>query len=194
MITGRLPILATLHIDSSDGLILGPGEKGGDGGEGLTRAFEAVGGTLKRLTLLQANGGDHMPVDACYELGVAIGKLWNLRYLKAHLFTDGRDYHAVGRGMAASGGCPQLFHVNLAYTARNLDWIAYEPSLIVPSVRDLSIQGHGTEEEALLLCCGLVQMSPKHRLVKAHLSGPKWEHLGDAVFACKRAILESRGR
>jgi hypothetical protein len=29
------------------------------------------------------------------------------------LFSDGRDYHAVGRGLAASGGCPELFEVEV---------------------------------------------------------------------------------
>jgi hypothetical protein len=203
MASGRLPALATFKIDSDGELSWLPVDEW-EGGEGrlarafrkrLARAFEAVGGSLKRLTFLQRrpSRGHRMPTGAWYELGTAIGKLRNLRYLHVDLFTDGRDLRDVGQGMAASGGCPQLSEILLHHIESNLDCVAYKPSLIVPSVRDLSIWGCGTEEEVLLCCCGLVQMGPMHRLVKADLSDPRAACLDNTVHACVRAILESRG-
>jgi hypothetical protein len=64
----------------------------------------------------------------------------------------------------------------------------------VPSVRDLSIGGCGSEQEVLLFYCGLVETGPRHRFVRTDLRGPDRAHLGDAVYACVRAILDSRGR
>jgi hypothetical protein len=93
-----------------------------------------------------------------YELGAAIGKLRRLRYLELHRVLDCRAHHAVGRGVAASGGCPELVEVCLATDiATNIGWLTHQPSLIVPSVRDLHIGAYCTMDEALLLCCGLVQ-------------------------------------
>jgi hypothetical protein len=106
-----------------------------------------------------------VPDGACHELGAAIGKLHRLRCLHLHFFTDGRDYTALARGMAASGGCPELFEVCVVELERNTDSLTSEPSLIGPSVRRLNLDDvRGTEEEALVLCCGLVQMDYKHHL------------------------------
>jgi hypothetical protein len=41
---------------------------------------------------------------------------------------------------------------------KNLDLLTNESSLILPSVRRLVTGGRCTEEEALLLCCGLVEV------------------------------------
>jgi hypothetical protein len=54
--------------------------------------------------------------------------------------------------MACSGGFPELAYVHLGEILRNVDWLTFEPSLLVPSVREVSIRGRCTEEEALLLC------------------------------------------
>jgi hypothetical protein len=180
---GRLPALATLSLKNLYQLSLG------DGVGRLARAFEAVAGTLKSLTLSGLSGAD-LPAGACYELGAAIGKLRRLKSLCASL-TDGRDYHAMGRGMASSGGCPELFQVRLQGLKGNVDWLSLEPSLMVPSVRDLYIGGRGTEEEALLLCCGLVQMGYRHRL-RIGLGG----NCGDwspPALNCMRAIVHGAG-
>jgi hypothetical protein len=96
---GRLPALATLDIREPDKILWEQGEAGGR----WACALEAVGGTLRRLTLAAAWGGPDLPAGARYELGVAIGKLRRLRYLHLNIFRDGRDYMAVGRGVAASG-------------------------------------------------------------------------------------------
>jgi hypothetical protein len=69
--------------------------------------------------------------------------------------------------------------------------LTYEPSLIVPSVQDLWIDGDGSEKEALLLCCGLVQMGYKHRLgIRLRDSE---DALPRSVSTCMRAILSAGG-
>jgi hypothetical protein len=146
--SGRLPALATL----STAVLWGKWGGGEGAGGRLARAFEAVAGTLRRLTLSGASeGGDGdqrhgLPGGASYELGGAIGKLRRLRFLGLHLATDGWDYHAAGRGTVASGGCPELFQVRLGVLKGKLDRLTHEPSLIVPSVRDLHVYGGVTEE------------------------------------------------
>jgi hypothetical protein len=97
----------------------------------------------------------------------------------------------LGRGLAASGGCPELFEVEVRDVERHLDWLTCEPSasLTVPSVRNLHIIGAcSTEEEALLLCCGLVQMGYKHRFY-APLADPENLLFPPSVIACLRAIV-----
>jgi hypothetical protein len=118
----------------------------------LAPAFEAVAGTLKCLTvgggsLLPMNRA-HLPIALCYELGAAISKLRHLKYLDFHALPDCRAHHAIGRGMAASGGCPELFEVRLitGYVT-NAEWLTREPSLIVPSVRDLHIEVDCREDQ-----------------------------------------------
>jgi hypothetical protein len=186
MADGRLPALASLDITAAWELFVeggGPTERGGP----LARALEGVAGTLRRLTLLGV-GRWHAPG---FEVGAAIGKLRRLGYLQLNICKDGRDYHGVGRRMAASGGCRQLREVYLGKggVKKNIDWLIYEPSLIMPSVCHLSIEGQYTDEEALLLCCGLVQMGYKHRL-KIDL---RWlnreKSLPGSLIACMRAVL-----
>jgi hypothetical protein len=147
MADGRLPALASPSISDS-----------GKGWGRLPRALEAVAGTLMSLSIT-GRAPDDLPAGAWYELGAAIGKLRRLRYLQLHVSSDGRDYHALGRGLAASGGCPKLAGIDLVGFARKVDWLAYEPSLILPSVRNLSVSGGSTEEEALLFACCLVQLA-----------------------------------
>jgi hypothetical protein len=164
MAIGRLPALVTFCLASVGGLSWGQGQAGREGGCSLPRALEAVAGTLRRLTITFEIRGRDWPAGACYELGAAIGKLRRLMYLKLGAFYSGRAYHAVGRGLAASGGCPELLRLEVVGLIREPEWLTYEPSLIVPSVRDVMIKGRCTEEEALLWCCGLVQAGYKHRL------------------------------
>jgi hypothetical protein len=190
MANGRLPALATLHIKGVTGRSWGTGENGGEGKRRLGRAFEAVGGTLRRLTLVGSWGGD-LPAGACYELGAAIGKLRRLMYLSVSL-SDGQYYHAVGRGVAASGGCPELFEIHLKELKSNTHCLAYEPSLIVPSVRDLDITADDTEAEALLLCCGLVQTGYKHRL-RMGLRDQDINDFPPSLLNCMRATLCAGG-
>jgi hypothetical protein len=190
--SGRLPALASLDIADYHRLSLTQGPEGGEGGGRLSRACEAVAGTLKRLRLA-GRGPDDLPTSACHELGAAIGRLRRLRYLHLHFLRDGGSYHALRRGMAASGGCPELFEVEVTGLTSNIDWVTYEPSLIVPSVRNLRVCGQATEEEALLLACGLVQMGYKHRFDDDLWGLPFLRHSGP-VRACMRAILQSGGR
>jgi hypothetical protein len=89
----------------------------------LGRAVEAVAGTLRRLTLTGSGGGD-LPAGACHELGAAVGKLRRLRYLKLDTPGEGRDYRAAGRGVAASGGCPELFQVGVGEVSKNTHRVA----------------------------------------------------------------------
>jgi hypothetical protein len=82
---------------------------------------------------------------------------------------------AMGRGVAASGGCPRLFELMLHGLDREGYWLTYEPSLIVPSVRHLHLHAYCTTEEAadeaLLLCCGLVHMGYEHSLTLQLFTG-----------------------
>jgi hypothetical protein len=185
----RLPALATLQIEFCNGLLLDDGQGGGEGeGCRLARAFEAVAGTLRRLTLGRGRVTD-LPARASYELGAAIGKLRRLRYLKINFISDGQALHEVARGLAASGGCPELFAVQANGVWKNLEWLIHEPSLIVPSVRSLTLlHARCTEEEALLLCCGLVQAGYCHGL-SLDLNDHDHRNLPASTVDCVRAIV-----
>jgi hypothetical protein len=176
---GRLPALTTLSISTRPlEPLLGDGEQPGR----LHQVFEAVAGTLRRLILSVGLGSD-LPDEACQDLGAAIGKLRRLKHLElVHLFADSRAYHALGRGLAASGGCPELFSVRIRGIRTSADWLSFEPSLIVPSVRDLQLY----EDESLLFCCGLVQLGYKYRVsVSSDTDLP--------TLACMAAMLKRCG-
>jgi hypothetical protein len=194
MANGRLPALATLRIDFCNGLLWEEGQGGGEGGCRLASAFEAVAGTLRRLTFSGGRVTD-LPARACYELGGAIGKLRRLRYLQLQFISDGRAIHEVARGLAASGGCPELFAVDADDISKNLDWLVHEPSLIVPSVRSLTLRcARCTEEEALLLCCGLVQAGYRHGLRIMDLRDPQELDLPASTLDCVRALVWGGGK
>jgi hypothetical protein len=73
-----------------------------------------------------------------------------------------------------------------------MDHLAFEPSLILPSVRHLHVWGRATEAEALVLCCGLVQMGYKHRL--AEVFSHAGSKIGGPYFStCMAAVLRSGG-
>jgi hypothetical protein len=145
------------------------------------------------------DGSDHqgreLPAGAAYELGTAIGKLRRLTYLHLNLLKDGLDYRAVGGGLAASGGLPGLFELRLTGVERNLDCLTDEPSLIVPAVRRLCLDALCTEEDALLLYCGLVQVGYKYQVDDENL---RFRSLGShpldwRVRDCLHAVFEGRG-
>jgi hypothetical protein len=194
MANGRLPALAALHIRlDSEYLARSLLEEGARGGGGrLGRAFEAVAGTLRRLTIMFSRG-DPLPDAASYELGAAIGKLRRLRYLELDMFPDARGYRAVAGALVASGGCPELFKLHLMGMKKNLLWLAREPSLILPSVRNLRITAAcpvaETDEEALLLCCGLVEAGYQYLLHMSSFRDGPMEPLGARVRACMQTLL-----
>jgi hypothetical protein len=193
---GRLPALATLIVDSVDDFVSSSveGEGAGEGGGRMARAFEAVGGTLRRLTLRRYGKDTLQSYQRSYEVGVAVGKLRRLRHLEVDGFHDERHYHAVGRGVAVSGGCPELYKVTVDRIESNGVLLTCEPSLIVPSVRDITISSYNFEEEEalLLLCCGLVQIGYKH-VLRVRLRGAKPQALPSSVSACMRAIVLGGG-
>jgi hypothetical protein len=191
MADGRLPALATLQLSGVNrnfGLRLEEVKGIGDGNDMVARAFKAVAGTLRKLTLdLHLSGSS--AIRASYGLGTVIGKLHRLRYLTLDIVNDGRAYHAVGRGVAASGGCPQLYHVCLGEIRINLHWITSKPSLFVPSVREFEIEAGGCiGDEALLLCCGLVQTEYQYVVCMDFLEYTQ-DDKTPILLACMQAIL-----
>jgi hypothetical protein len=190
MITGRLPALAELSVAGVqwDGL----GEDwAAEGGRRLARAFQAVAGTLRRLTL---TGPALRGERACHDLGAAIGKLRRLRSLHLGLPRDGKTCHRIARGLAASGSCPELLELGLAELRSDVDLLTYEPSLIAPSVRDLRLGDvQCTGDEALLMCCGLAKLGSNLRFDEGRLLGPQSSADGGAVRACMRAVLQIGG-
>jgi hypothetical protein len=104
---------------------------------------------------------------------------------------DGGDYRVLAQGLAASGGCSELLHVFLYGVKSNVDWVAYL-GLVTPSVCYVSIQGLGTEEEALLLCCGLVQAGYKYSS-SIGLRRSDSRALPSSVLACMRAVVSAGG-
>jgi hypothetical protein len=98
----------------------------------------------------------------------------------------------VGRGLAASGGCPPLFQLGVFGLRHNVVTITHEPSLTLPSVRRLEIEMDGTDvKAALLLCCGLVRVGYRHRF-ETNLRA-KAGALSVADDACLRLMLSLQG-
>jgi hypothetical protein len=174
---GLCPALTSLSLvcDLDFGFVWAHHASGG-GEEGacrLLRALDGLGGTLTRFEMTDRsseapNPSPDPPYAVCYDLGVAIGKLRRLKDLSLSIAQNGRAYHAVARGLVAWDGCPELLRVSLGESGgvrRSLAWLTYEPSLILPSVRRLNFKFEGlTDEEELLLWCGLVRMPRKHLL------------------------------
>jgi hypothetical protein len=100
MASGGLPVLAKLTASLPEGE---------GGGVELARAcvapaLEAVAGTLTHLYLNQSSLSPRLSeeVDVGHELGVALNKLRRLKDLILGLSEDGRVYHALVQGLAAS--------------------------------------------------------------------------------------------
>jgi hypothetical protein len=162
--------------------------KAGEGGEGgcrMERSLEAVAGTLRRLSI-----HFYAPPDLCdevsYELGVAIGKMRHLTHLSLSLSENGRSYQAMGRGMAASGGCPPLFELEVYGVKENAILLACEPSLIVPSVRELhvSLEGKCPQDEG-----GVLQGQTVSRRISPH---GVHRHGADDGKTCASSVVSFR--
>jgi hypothetical protein len=87
---GLLPALAELRLEGHQGLSWGRGGAGAEGGCRLARALEGVAGTLRRLTIRHYRDRRDPPIETCYEVGLALGKLRRLKSLSLSLFEDGR--------------------------------------------------------------------------------------------------------
>jgi hypothetical protein len=155
MASGGLPALAKLSVQFEDLC------------RGMAPALEAVAGTLTHLRLQGGGFNDDYDadtdwVDVGYHVGVAVGKLRRLKDLALDLSGDGRAYHAVSQGLAASGGghpLPLLWRVRVVpEVTANADLLA---SLLLPSVRVFVSSSH-KESEAALTACALRQAGYKH--------------------------------
>jgi hypothetical protein len=161
MASGGLPALAKLSVTLE-------GRWGGTE-EVRTRvapALEAVAGTLTHLYLVHG-WLIHGEVGMGYELGVALGKLRRLKDLALNLSADGRIYHAVVQGLAASGGerpLPLLWRLRVGIHQplyHNIDLLA---SLLLPSVRVFGTC-HSSREQTIVTACALRQAGYKHTWV-----------------------------
>jgi hypothetical protein len=117
-------------------------------------AFKDVAGTLTHLHLGCASARDK--VEMGYEWGMAVGKLRRLKDLALSLSNDGRFYHGMAQGLAASGGgrpLPLLWRVIVPYGAgSNSDLLA---SLLLPSVRVFRTGHMDDPQAALMTACAL---------------------------------------
>jgi hypothetical protein len=160
MASGGLPALAKLYVTFQ--LPWGGIE---EAKTQVAPALEAVAGTLTHLHLRNSRGGE-LSGDAVkkgYEVGVAVGKLRRLQNLGLGLSEDGRFYHAVAQGLAASGGdrpLPLLWQLSLsAVLGVNVEQAA---SLLLPSVRIFVSNSFKGTESGLLIACALRQVGYKH--------------------------------
>jgi hypothetical protein len=118
MVSGGLPALAKLCV--------GLNGQGGGNEEVRTRvapALEAVADTLTHLYISERAKDDwrRHEVGLGYEWGLAVGRLRRLKDLALDLSYDGRAYHAVAQGLAASGGdrpLPLLWRVGVGTQIR----------------------------------------------------------------------------
>jgi hypothetical protein len=153
---GGFPSLTFLHIALCDWNL------GAELGPVMVAAFEGVAGTLKTLKLEQegARGeaagaeGD----DVLWPLSEAISKLRRLETLTLRVEEHGLGYHRIAQGMP-EGACPALRSLTFS-TQRGAAWLACQPSIILPSVRQLGVSicyneynGVHDPAEALALAC-----------------------------------------
>jgi hypothetical protein len=159
MASGGLPALAKLRVTLED--------RWGDVEDVRTRlapAFEAVAGTLTHFSLVHEWLSDDVKLG--YEFGVAMGKLRRLKDLALNLSMDGRFYHALAQGLAASGGerpLPLLWCLRVGmnqHVDENVDRLA---SLLLPSVRVFASTPDDCQQtSAILTACALRQAGYKH--------------------------------
>jgi hypothetical protein len=160
MASGGLPALAKLRVT-----LLGCWGGVEEARGRVAPALEAVAGTLTRLHLDTSHGSIHDgwlgdEVEVGYELWVAVGKLRWLTDLTLKLSQDGRVYHAVAQGLAASGGdrpLPLLWRLEMVQVWTNADLLA-SLLLLLPSVRVFITCFSGI----LLTACALRQAGYKH--------------------------------
>jgi hypothetical protein len=104
MATGRLPVLQDLYVCGYHSSQFRVG--GGEGVHRLARAFEAVAGTLRRLTLDVGHFAPGEPDDAaCCELGEALARLRGLRRLSLTVAAAGRAGLPRRGAGGGGGGC-----------------------------------------------------------------------------------------
>jgi hypothetical protein len=158
MASGGLPALTKLSVELA-------GRWGGleEVRTRVVPAFEAVAGTLTQLHLAKTDSEwPKSGVEVGYELGVAVGKLRRVKDLALELFNDGRAYHAMAQGLAASGGespLPLLWRLLLPEGVEvNTDQVA---SLLRPSVRVFGTCNYN-RRAALLTACALRRAGYKH--------------------------------
>jgi hypothetical protein len=157
MASGGLPALATLKVVLKGRRLGGPKKLKNR----IAQALEAVAGTLTHLNLRKSPGLQSGDVDIGHELGVAVGKLRQLTDLTLDLSEDGRVYHAVAQGLAASVGDRPLpllrrvvVHSEVGLYADRL------ASLVLPSVQVFA-SSHEKLRAALLMANALRQAGYK---------------------------------
>jgi hypothetical protein len=219
--SGGLPALAKLKV-TLQGRWTGAEEVESQ----VAPALEAVAGTVTRLSLAKgecpkAYGSTCVYSDKGdeardYELGVAVGKLRRLKDLALDLSHNGWAYHALARGLAASGGGrppPLLWRVRVADVGReqcanpvprrpwqprgakvdsdvcsSADLLA---GLLLPSVR-VFVSSHKTPREALLTACALRQMGYEHTWA---VDCPREvQHAVQAIAQCKLGDAQASGQ
>jgi hypothetical protein len=157
MASGGLPALAKLSVAFDDRLVVDKVRTR------MAAAFEAVSGTLTHLHLDErAPIPTSVDLNVPYELGVDVGKLRRLKDLSLNLSGDGRAYHALAQGLAASGverPLPLLWRVEvLSQVDANADLMA---SLLLPSVRLFGSRPLN-DRTALLTACAMRQVGYQH--------------------------------
>jgi hypothetical protein len=149
MARGGFANLTVLWLD------LGGWRWGVGSGPALVEAFEGVSGTLKKLVLHQVEfegAVDGVDADgALRQLGEAIGRLHRLEELFLNVGQKGLIYHQLAQGLA-EGSCPALRSLTcIAHSGHS--WLGCRPSIILPSVQDLTIRfkrgSKGTEPLAV---------------------------------------------
>jgi hypothetical protein len=201
MTSGGLPALAKLKVT-----LQGPWRGARRVKTHVAPGLEAVAGTLTRFSLAKAGSlwesrdGEKGEARG-YELGVAVGKLRRLVDLALDLSDKEWPYHALARGLAASGGgrrpLPLLWRVRVAALGvqRHMfppSWASFQSDeycnatilarLLLPSVW-VFVSSHKTPQEALLTACALRQVGYKHTWVVE--CSPELQHAARVIAGCK---------
>jgi hypothetical protein len=157
MASGGLPALAKLSVRLD-----GPWMCVEEVKTRVAPALEAVAGTLTHLHLVIMCGEELLSDAVGCELGVAVGTLRRLKDLALGLSEDGRFYHAMAHGLAASGAdaLPLLWRMVLQGTIRiNAEQAV---SLLLPSVQIFVAPRFLDDRAPLLMACALRQTGYEH--------------------------------
>jgi hypothetical protein len=153
-------------------------------------ALEAVAGTLTHLYLGKFDGrgwvDEEVEVEVGYELGVAMGKLRRLKDLALGLFGDGRAFHALAQGLAASGAgdrpLPLLWRVQVVRSVEaNPDLLV---SLVLPSVGVLSTTRFNGRPACLIACALRLRGYRGIWAALSHASNPSPGAVLQAIAQC----------